>query len=216
LTVLALVISVPIGILGGVIASQNPHHRLDNIVTVGLLSAYSAPSFWVALILSLIFAVVLRWFPVVGMFTLTGSENRLLDLIWHMVLPVFVLGLGTAALNFRLMRASMLQVINKDYITLAWSKGCDDKAVYHKHAFRNALLPVITMLGLQALRVYEGSALVEVVFAWPGSGWLMYEAIFGRDYTLLSGGIIVYSVVQILSSVLVDICYALVDPRIRY
>lgn len=216
LTLTAFLISVPLGILGGLIASKKPHSKLDSVVTVGLLAAYSAPPFWLGLIMSLVFGVILHLFPVTGMVTLVGAGGYVQDLIWHMVLPVSVLGLGTAALKFRLMKSSMLEVINKDFVTLAWSKGCDENAVYYKHSFRNALLPVLTMLGLQVRTIFEGSALVEVVFAWPGTGWLMYEAIFARDYPLLSGGLIVYSLVQILSSLFVDLLYVLVDPRIRY
>ena len=201
------------------ISAVKARTSIDYVVTVVSLFGYSMPTFWLGLILILVFSLQLGWFPTMGMVTL-GSEQSglagLVDLLHHLVLPTITLGSFFVATYARLTRSSMLEILGQEFITTAWAKGLPGRAVYYKHALRNALLPVITIVGLQIGFMFAGAVLTETIFAWPGMGSLTYQAILQRDYALLMGLFLIVSVCVILMNLLTDLVYTVVDPRIRY
>jgi peptide/nickel transport system permease protein len=215
LTISAFIISLIVGIAFGFFSSKKPYSITDNLLSTSSMVIWSMPSFWVAMVFIIIFSVKLDIFPISGMQTI-GAENKISDIIYHLFLPAMALGLSGMAGYFRLTRASMLEELDKDYVTLAWSKGLTENQVYFKHAFRNALLPTVTAVGLRLRFLFTGAALTEIVFAWPGIGRLLNESIFRRDYYMITSIFIMVSSVILLSSLLADIMYAFVDPRIRY
>jgi peptide/nickel transport system permease protein len=215
----ALVVCSAVGIALGVISSKSPYSIKDNITTAVSILGYSLPVFWLAQILLLIFAVRLDWFPVQGIRSLREELIGIpyvLDMAHHLVLPAFALGMFHLALVSRLTRASMLEVLRQDFITTAWSKGLDENTVFYRHALRNALLPVVTVIGLNLGVMLTGAVLTESVFAWPGLGRLMYDAISSRDYPVLMGNFIVVSISVIAWNLVTDVVYGFLDPRIRY
>jgi peptide/nickel transport system permease protein len=215
----AFVFSVLIGGLWGVVSAVKARTQIDYWVTMVSLFGYSMPTFWLGLILILVFSLQLGWFPTMGMTTL-GLElsgwSGLADVLHHLVLPTITLGMFYLAIYARLVRASMLEVLGQDFITAAWSKGLPGRAIYYKHALRNALLPVITIAGLQIGFMFTGAVLTETIFAWPGMGSLTYQAILQRDYALLMGLFLMVSVCVIVMNLFTDLIYTVVDPRIRY
>lgn len=215
----SLLFSISIGILLGVNASKSPYSRADNATTVGSLLGYSIPNFWLGIMLMLVFSLTLGIFPVQGMYTvgveMSGIE-RWIDIAWHLVLPALVLGTARTARYARMTRASMLDVLDQDYIITARAKGCNGRLVLFDHALKNALLPVVTMIGLNLGGIITGATLTETVFAWPGIGRLMKDSIFRRDYPVLMGLFIMVSISIIIATILTDILYAYLDPRIRY
>lgn len=215
----SMLFSIPIGILLGVNASKSPYSRADNATTVGSLLGFSIPNFWLGIMLMLVFSLTLGIFPVQGMYTvgveMSGIE-RLIDIARHLVLPALVLGTAKTARYARMTRASMLDVLDQDYIITARAKGCNGKLVLFDHALKNALLPVVTMIGLNFGSIITGATLTETVFAWPGIGRLMKDSIFRRDYPVLMGLFIMVSISIIIATILTDILYAYLDPRIRY
>lgn len=219
LTVTAFGLALLMGIPLGVIAGKNPNGLTDRLISSCSVIAYSVPSFWLALMALLILGVWWKVVPIQGMVSVDikpGDLNYVLDVLHHLIVPAVVLAIPFLALFARMMRGSMLEVIKQDYITLARSKGLSEQAIYFRHALRNALLPVVTLAGLSIRKLLMGSALIEIVFSWPGMGRLMFESTLARDYPLLSGGLLLFAVVQIVSSVVVDVSYGLLDPRIRY
>ena len=215
----SMLFSIFIGILLGVNASKSPYSRADNATTVGSLLGFSIPNFWLGIMLMLVFSLTLGIFPVQGMYTvgveMSGIE-RLIDIAWHLVLPALVLGTARTARYARMTRASMLDVMDQDYIITARAKGCNGRLVLFDHALKNALLPVVTMIGLNFGSIITGATLTETVFAWPGIGRLMKDSIFRRDYPVLMGLFIMVSISIIIATILTDILYAYLDPRIRY
>lgn len=215
----SMLFSISIGILLGVNASKSPYSRADNATTVGSLLGYSIPNFWLGIMLMLVFSVTLGIFPVQGMYTvgveMSGIE-RLIDIARHLVLPALVLGTARTARYARMTRATMLDVLDQDYIITARAKGCNGRLVLFDHALKNALLPVVTMIGLNLGGIITGATLTETVFAWPGIGRLMKDSIFRRDYPVLMGLFIMVSISIIIATILTDILYAYLDPRIRY
>jgi peptide/nickel transport system permease protein len=213
------VMSAIIGIWIGVYASKKPNSLADTASSSIALAGYAVPIFWLGQMLMLLFAIQLDWLPVQGMrdirLSFTGLDLAV-DIARHLVLPVTALTLNHAALVLRLTRASMLEVLRLDYITFAKSKGLSDRAVTFKHALRNALLPVVTILGYQIRSIIAGTMLVETVFAWPGIGRLMYESIARRDYPVALGVFFVIAITVVVASLIVDIMYSYIDPRIRY
>lgn len=215
----SMLFSIVIGILLGVNASKSPYSRADNATTVGSLLGFSIPNFWLGIMLMLVFSLTLGIFPVQGMYTvgveMSGIE-RLIDIARHLVLPALVLGTAKTARYARMTRATMLDVLDQDYIITARAKGCNGKLVLFDHALKNALLPVVTMIGLNFGSIITGATLTETVFAWPGIGRLMKDSIFRRDYPVLMGLFIMVSISIIIATILTDILYAYLDPRIRY
>ncbi|MCZ7554954.1 MAG: ABC transporter permease [Bacteroidia bacterium] len=220
LTSLALVLNFLLGIALGIASALRRGRPLDHFINVNALFLYSIPEFWLGLMLILGISLNLNLLPASGMhaplaFMLPFWE-RLLDLLEHMILPVFVLGVASAAATGRYMRSSLLEVIHQDYIRTARAKGLSEVLVIGKHALRNALIPIITLLGLSLPFLLGGAVIVESVFAWPGMGKLTIDAIFARDYPLIIACTLVSGVMVIVGNLLADILYAFVDPRIRY
>ena len=177
----------------------------DAIARVGSLFGLSMPVFWTGLVLIVIFALWLPWLPVGGM----GSPS-------HLVLPALTLALPSLAMVARMTRSSVLDVLREDYVRTARAKGVAERLVIAKHALRNAAIPILTLLGLQAGQLMGGAVLTETVFAWPGMGSWLRDAIFNRDYPVLQGGILFLAVVFVFVNLIVDISYAFINPRIRY
>ena len=205
------------GIIFGVIASKKVYSRTDNLITVISLVTFNMPYFWLAMLLIMFFSVGLHWFPVVGMsdIGLQGFE-RVVSTLHHLVLPAVCLSIGRIALYTRYTRASMLEILQSDYITTAWAKGCDEKTVMYKHAFRNALIPIITVIALRLRLLFTGAVLVETVFSWPGIGRIIFDSISRRDYNVLMANFLLLSGLTIVFNLFADIAYAYVDPRVRY
>nr|CBH39671.1 ABC transporter, permease protein [uncultured archaeon] len=201
--IIALLIAIPVGI----ISATKQYSVVDNASMVGALIGVSMPNFWLGLLLMLLFALYLGLLPVCGY----GDGS-----IAYLILPAITLGTGMAALTTRLTRSSMLEVLKQDYITTARTKGLREKVVIWKHAFRNALIPVVTIVGLQFAGLLEGVVIVETIFAWPGVGKLLVDSIFERDFAMMQCGILFIAVIFVLVNLTVDILYALLDPRIRY
>lgn len=215
---LAFVISAVVGVWTGVWTAVGRRSRLWSAVSVLSLVGYSIPSFWLGTVLVLVFGAFLGWFPTVGMASLSelSGPERWLDVAMHLVLPVLTLATYYLALISRLTRASMLEVLDQDFVLAARGKGLGGRAVTYRHALRNALLPVVTVLGLQLGTMVAGFVLVETVFSWPGLGRLTFEAIVARDYPVITGLFIVISLSVIAANLLTDVLYAFIDPRIRY
>ena len=227
LMLVALVVIFAVGMLIGIIQAVRQYSATDNVLTVLALFFYSMPSFWFALMLILIFSLkASQWgwpdfltFPASQM-TSVGYEflspgEKLADRFEHLLLPAIALGIGGAAGIARYMRGSMLEVVRQDYIRTARAKGLSERAVIFKHALRNALIPIITLLGLYLPYLLSGSVLVETIFAWPGMGRLIVDAIFQRDYPLVMATSFVVAVIVVAGNLLADVLYAVADPRIR-
>jgi ABC-type dipeptide/oligopeptide/nickel transport system permease component len=214
----SFLLSTVLGVWLGVWTAVRPSSWGWNGVTVLSLLGYSIPSFWLGEVVLLIFGALLGWFPIAGMRSL-GSNSAWpvwLDIAWHLVLPVIVLTAFYIALISRLTRATMLEVLEQDYVVAARGKGLSLRSVVYRHALRNALLPVTTVLGLQLGTMVAGFVFVETVFAWPGLGRLTYEVIIARDYPVIIGLFIVISISVIATNLVADLLYAALDPRIRY
>jgi peptide/nickel transport system permease protein len=203
----------------GLIAARKPNSLLDISVTVFSLIGYAMPLFWLGQMLVLTLAFHLGWFPIHGMYNLRQGYTGLahaLDVAHHLVLPALTLSLFNMALIVRLTRSSLLQILGQEYIMVARAKGATERRVLIRHGFRNALLPVVTVLGMHFRTLIAGAVLTETVFAWPGIGRLTYDAIFARDYPLLMGVFVFTCVMVIAGNLLTDIVYSSLDPRIRY
>jgi peptide/nickel transport system permease protein len=206
---LALFISVP----AGVISAIKPYTALDyTVMTVAMLGV-SMPDFFLGILLFLLFSITLGWLPVQGYVPLTSS---VVDNLAHMILPAVALGLARCAILTRLVRASMLEVVKLDYVTTARAKGVVEFLVVNKHALKNALIPTITVLGLQIGFLIGGAIVIEAVFGIPGLGTFGVQAITKRDYQQVQGFILIVALMFVFSNLLVDISYAYFDPRIRY
>ncbi|MDH1524642.1 ABC transporter permease [Achromobacter mucicolens] len=217
----AFVFSIVLGVLLGVVAAKaryrNKRRWIDSSVMTGALLLYATPLFWLSLMGILLFSVVLGWLPAFGMETvganLTGWA-RAGDIALHLILPTVTLGCFFMAVYVRLTRASMLEVIGMDFVKTARAKGVSPSRVIRAHVLRNALLPVITFAGIQLGQMAGGAVLTETVFAWPGIGRLMFDALLQRDYQLLLGIFLVTSIMVVVFNLLTDALYRLIDPRI--
>jgi peptide/nickel transport system permease protein len=227
LTLVSLVIIFILGMLIGIVQAVRQYSIADNVLTFVALFFYSMPGFWLALMLILLFSLkasqwgLPQWmiFPASQM-TSVGAEfltpwEQFTDRIKHLVLPATALGIGAAAGVARYMRGSMLEVIHQDFIRTARAKGLSERTVVFKHALRNALIPIVTLLGLYLPFLLSGAVLVETIFAWPGMGRLIVDAIFQRDYPLVLATSFVISAMVVFGNLLSDVLYAVVDPRIR-
>ena len=214
----SLMIAVILGTFLGVIAAQRPRGFFSHLVTLISLAGFSAPVFWTGLMLLVLFSYLIPIFPSFGMSDI-GFEMTFFDRFWsvlhHLVLPAATLSSIYLALYSRLSRASMLDVLGSDYIRTARSKGLSRRVVVYKHALKNALLPVVTMAGLQFSGVVAGAVIVETVFSWPGLGQLAFEAIGRRDHPLLLGILFFSTLIVVIANILTDLSYRLLDPRIK-
>ena len=213
-----LLIALPIGIL----SARKPYSLFDYIFTTITFMGQSLPVYWLGLGLILIFYVTLKnpidggpLFPGGGMNSF-GKEGDFLDTLWHLVLPVTALSLGWAAWYSRFLRSSMLDVLHEDYIRTARAKGVVDRLVYYKHALRNAILPLVTLIALDLPTLFAGALFVETIFSWPGMGRLFWDAARGRDYPVLLGVVMITAVLIISANILADLAYGLLDPQVKY
>jgi peptide/nickel transport system permease protein/oligopeptide transport system permease protein len=203
LTIAALLIAAGIGVTAGVVSAVWPSSLFDALARLGSLFGLSMPVFWTGLVLIVVFALWLPWLPVGGV----GSPA-------HLVLPAITLALPSVAMVARMTRSSVLEVLREDYVRTARAKGVAERLVVAKHALRNAAIPIVTLLGLQAGQLMGGAVLTETVFAWPGLGRLMVKAIFARDYVLLQGAVLVFALAFVVINLAVDLAYGALDPRI--
>jgi peptide/nickel transport system permease protein len=223
----ALIVAIPIGIVSAV--KQNS--LLDQFSMAGAFLGISMPAFWLAIIMILLFSVRLRWLPVQGRIAygagleevtglyvldslLTGNRAALISSLKHLILPSVSLGAGVAAIVARVLRSSMLEILRQDYITLARAKGQVEFLVVMKHALRNALIPTVTVVGLQVGVLLGGNMIVETVFGWPGLGRLVVKAIFERDFPLVQGTVMVYALTFVMANLIVDVLYTYLNPKI--
>ncbi|CAB3703654.1 MULTISPECIES: ABC transporter permease [Achromobacter] len=217
----AFVFSIVLGVFLGVVAAKaryrNKRRWIDSSVMTGALVLYATPLFWLSLMGILLFSVVLGWLPAFGMETVGANLKgwaRAGDIAQHLILPTVTLGCFFMAVYVRLTRASMLEVIGMDFVKTARAKGVSPGRVIRAHVLRNALLPVITFAGIQLGQMAGGAVLTETVFAWPGIGRLMFDALLQRDYQLLLGIFLVTSIMVVVFNLLTDVLYRLIDPRI--
>lgn len=213
---LLFMIAVPLGVA----AAYYRGNWLDRFTTVFSFVGFATPTFWLSLILMLVFGVQLGWFPVSGMWSVESEYlpwyERLGDLAWHLVLPVAVSVFGGLASVSRYARSNMLEVLQMDYIRMARAKGLSEFRVVFRHALPNALLPIITLLGLSLPGLLAGGTIIETIFGWPGMGRLNWEAIMSRNYPVVMGIGIILAFFTLLGNLLADISYAALDPRIKY
>jgi peptide/nickel transport system permease protein len=205
---LTLVIALPLGVVSAV----KQYTWADNLSMVFAIFWISMPSFWLALILILLFSVQYSIFPISGRAVPAFTGAWLASLI----LPAVATGTRRAGLLTRLTRSSMLEVLNEDYIRTARGKGIGERAVIYTHAMKNAMIPIITLIGLQVPLIFSGAVIIETVFAWPGMGRLLVNAVLNRDYPVVQGTVLVYAVIVIAANLAVDIAYSSFDPRIEY
>lgn len=212
--IFAFLIAIPIGIVSAV----KQHSKTDNFWTFFSLFGISMPSFFFGLLLIYGFAVKVQWFPINGMIspgTRTVGLARALEIAHHMVLPSIVLTISSLASLVRYTRTGMLDVLSQDYIRTARSKGLKDKVVIYKHAFRNALIPIVTLVGFYIPGLFSGAVIIETIFGWPGIGRVLVDAINNRDYNLMMALMMFFSILTLIGNLLADIGYALVDPRVK-
>ncbi len=220
LTILAIILDALVGITLGIISAVKQYSRLDKSVTLSSLVVYSIPSFWLALMLIMVFSVNLGWFPTSQTRSMNYEDltllGKLLDRSWHLVLPVFVMGVAGAAGTARYVRSRLLEVLNDEYIVAARARGFREKTVIVKHALRNAMIPVITIYGMSLPFLLGGATVIESIFAWPGMGRLTVDAVGGRDYPVIMATVMIAAILTVLGNLLADISYAAVDPRVSY
>ena len=208
---LAILIGVPLGIISAI----KRYSIFDYLATTVAFFGLSIPVFWFGIMLIIIFSVTLGWLPSGGMYR-PGENMSVISLLRHLILPAIVLGTPAMAQLARFSRSSMISVMRQDYIRTARSKGVKENAVLWRHAFRNGLIPVLTILGVIIPRLFSGAAITESVFAWPGLGRLAVDSAFQRDYPVIMALTLVVSAMVVFANLLVDLLYAAVDPRIRY
>ena len=205
LAVVAMTFSLVIGIPSGILAAVRVNGFWDGAGKVFTLLGLSMPQFWVGLLMILFFSVYLGWLPSSG----SGTP-------WHVLMPAFALGWYFAAAHMRMTRSSMLEVLGSEYVKLARLKGLPEALVIAKHAFKNALIPVLTLAGINLVNIVAASVVVETVFAWPGVGRLLYEGIAFRDFPVVQANVLLGGTMIVVVSLVVDVLYAVIDPRIRY
>jgi len=205
LALISTLLATGCGVLAGVVAATRLYSGLDYLVSVATLFGVSMPVYWLGLLLIIVFAVQLHWLPA------AGAEEP-----GSAILPSLTLASFSVALVARMTRSTMLEVLGQDFVRTARAKGLREYAVVYRHALRNALIPIITAVGLQFGALLGGAVLTETVFGWPGMGQLLVESIFARDYPMVQGIVLVFSALFILTNFLVDLSYVLIDPRIHY
>lgn len=211
----SLFVSMLIAVPAGIHSAVHKYTPQDyTVVTLSFLGS-SVPGFFLALVLIYIFTVRLGWLPSSGMYTL-GAQKSALDVVRHMIMPVIVLATSMAGTNIRYIRSAMLEILRKDYLRTARAKGIGRFLVINKHALRNALIPVITVLGMHIPILFGGAIIIEQVFSWPGLGMMTMSAIISRDYPVIMGVCLMSAIVVLVANLLTDVIYALVDPTITY
>jgi peptide/nickel transport system permease protein len=233
LALVAMVLAVVVGIPAGIASAARRNSLLDGVSMVGSLVGVSMPIFWLGLMEIMLFAVILKWLPVGGRLShdvviepitklymldsiITGNVDALWDAVKHLAMPAVALATIPMAIIARMTRSSMLDVLREDYIRTAHAKGLRERGVLIGHALRNALLPVVTIVGLQTGSLLAGAILTETIFSWPGIGKWIYDAILGRDYPVVQGGTLLIAVIFVFANLMVDLSYAFLDPRIHF
>lgn len=233
LSICAMIFAMLVGIPAGIFAAVKRGTWFDQLAMGGALVGYSMPIFWWGLLLIILFAGILHWTPVSGRIDLTyffppvtgfmlidsllsGQKGAFLSAVQHLILPTIVLGTIPLAVIARQTRSAMLEVLGEDYVRTARSKGLSARQVVGVHAFRNALIPVVTTIGLQVGLLMAGAILTETIFSWPGVGKWMVDSIYRRDYPVVQGGLLLISVIVMLVNLTVDLLYGLINPRIRH
>ena len=213
--ILIFIIAIPLGVY----SATQQHSLFDKVSTVVVFIGFSMPEFWLALLLMILFGVYLGWLPISGIQSIDISEmdtiQRFFDWVKHLILPVGISAFGGLASLSRYSRSSMLEVIRQDYIKTAYAKGLKEQEIVFKHALRNALLPIVTILGLSIPGLIGGSAIFEMIFSIPGMGRLFFSSVMSRDYPTIMGILTIGAVLTLIGNLIADISYALVDPRIR-
>jgi peptide/nickel transport system permease protein len=219
LNIVELMIIVMLAIPIGVLSATRQYSTFDKITTVFVFVGFATPDFWLALMLMILFGVQLGWLPISGLRSPTWEYlafwKQQWDFVAHLALPILVATFGGLAGFSRYMRQSMLEVVRQDYIQSARAKGLPESVVIGKHALRNALLPIVTVLGLSLPGLIGGSVIVESIFAIPGMGQLMVQAVFERDYPVIMGNLVIVATLTLVANLIADLTYSLVDPRIR-
>jgi peptide/nickel transport system permease protein len=218
LMVTVLLVSVAVGTLLGAYAARNLNRWQDNLISTLTVLAYATPVFWAGLMLIVVFSINLGWFPTSGMQQVAAFHEgfaKVRDIAHHLVLPAVTLTMFYLALYARLMRASVLEQFSMDYVVTARAKGLTERQIARRHVLRNAVLPVLTMAGVQVGALLGGAVVVETVFAWPGLGLLAYESLFARDLNLLLGIFFICTCLVVVVNLVVDVAYSLLDPRIE-
>lgn len=219
LNVLSLVLIFAVATPLGVYSAVRQHTLFDRVSTVFVFVGFAIPTFWLALLMMILFGVELGWLPISGIRSLDHAALSPLEKLWdyarHLAMPVFVSAFGGLAGLSRYMRSNMLEVVRQDYITTARAKGLPEDTVIYRHALRNALLPVVTILGLSIPALIGGSVIFETIYAIPGMGQLFYQSVLSRDYPLVMGVLVIGAVLTLLGNLVADVCYGLIDPRIR-
>lgn len=208
-TFFALIISLP----GGIISAAKQNTWWDFTISSGSLILLSMPGFWKGILAILIFSVTLRWFPTTGY---ASISEGLLNFLHHITLPTIALGTSLAAVSMRILRSSLLEVLRQDYITVARAKGLQEKVVLYRHALRNALIPTLTVVGMQIGYLFGGTIIIERVFSFPGLGLLLLSSFNARDYPLIQGQILIFAFTFVFINLITDILYSVINPRIRY
>lgn len=208
---LALAIGVPIGVLSAI----RQYSLLDYVATIFGFATISIPAFFLALAAIYVFAIQLRWLPSAGMATI-GQPPSFVDSVEHLILPALVLGLGQAAPLIRYTRSSMLETVRQDYVRVARAKGLSERVVISRHALRNALIPLVTVVALSLPQLLGGTIIIEQIFSWPGMGTLAIKAVRARDYPTIMAINLLGAVLVLVSSLIADVIYAWIDPRISY
>lgn len=201
----AMLVALIIGMTFGVVSATRQYSIVDNVLSVLSLVGLSTPAYWLGLMLILLFSLHFRWFPAAG----TGG-------IKHLILPTVTLAMFAMATVARMTRGSLLDVLNQDYVQAARAKGLGEVVVLLRHAMKNALIPIITVVGLQVGQLLSGAVLTETVFSWPGIGRFMVDSIQARDFPIVQGGVLLTATIFVIVNLVVDILYGLIDPRIRY
>ncbi|MDA8405884.1 MAG: ABC transporter permease [Deltaproteobacteria bacterium] len=219
INILSMVLIFSVAIPIGVMSAVKQDSMFDRVSSLIVFIGFAIPTFWLALLMMILFGVKLDWLPISGFRSLNyshlSSVGRILDIGKHLIMPIFVSAFGGLAGMSRYMRSNMLEVIRQDYITTARAKGLDERTVIFKHAFRNALLPVITILGLSVPGLIGGSVIFETIFAIPGMGQLFYQSVMMRDYPTIMGILVIGAALTLVGNLLADLLYSWADPRIR-
>jgi peptide/nickel transport system permease protein len=219
LNIVELLIIVALAVPIGVLSATRQYSAFDKVTTVFVFVGFATPDFWLALLLMILFGVQLGWLPISGLRSLNWEYlsfwGQQIDFLTHLIVPIVVATFGGLAGFSRYMRQSMLEVVRQDYIQTARAKGLVERVVIGKHALRNAMLPIVTILGLSLPGLIGGSVIVESIFAIPGMGQLMVQAVFERDYPVIMGNLVIVAVITLIANLLADLSYGLVDPRIR-
>jgi len=233
LAFLSMLIAIIIGVPVGIASAARRNSVIDGVTMIGSLVGVSMPIFWLGLMEIMLFAVFLKWLPAGGRLSsgvevetithlilvdslLTGNIKAFIDALQHIIMPAAALATIPMAIIARMTRSSMLDVLQEDYIRTAKAKGLEERVVLFRHALKNAFLPVITIIGLQAGTLLAGAVLTETIFSWPGIGKWVYDSILGRDYPIVQGGTLLIAIIFLFINLLVDISYAWLDPRIHY